>query len=150
MQAMFNQQRLQIMSLGVHHNKYPDDYLFTWEKGVYPFMNDTDGSVTPMPHECYAEFFKVKKETVDKVTKYLDDMWLAKTVPTFYELEGKFGGKFGSEDGRCALINICRYMYLRKGFDKDFWKTILTPEQHPSEASSLCCPFDREHDINFI
>lgn len=150
MQALFNQQRLQIMSLGVHHHEYTDDYLYAWDRGVYPSINDTDGSVNPMPHECYPEFFKVKKETVDKVLKYLDDKWLEKDVPTFYELEEHFGGKWGKEDGRLALTSICRYAYLSESFDDEFWKKLLTPMQHPSEASLICRRLDRESDIYFI
>lgn len=149
MQALFNQQRIQIMSLGVDQEKFSDDYLFAWEAGVYPFFSDTDGSVTPMPHECYPEFFKVKKEVVDKVTKYLDDKWLDKKVPTFYELEEEFGGKWGEEDGRMALIGICRYAFLRGSFNSEFWDTLLTPMEHPSEASSIRRKLDRERDIYF-
>lgn len=150
MQALFNQQRLQIMSLGVHHSEYTDDYLYAWGEGVYPLFNDTDGSVNPMPHESYPDFFKVKKETVQRVITYLDEKWLAKTVPTFYELEDEFGGKWGEEDGRMALIGICRYAYLRGGFDKSFWNKLLTPMKHPSEASSISRSFNREQDIYFI
>ncbi|AXR06661.1 hypothetical protein [Salinimonas sediminis] len=149
MQALFNQQRLQIKSLGVHHDEYTDAYLYAWEEGVYPFFNDTDGSVPPMPHECYEEFFKIKKEHVKKVLFFLDEKWLEKAVPTFWELEDEFGGKWREEYGRSALIGICRYAFLRGSFDKSFWKKLLTPMQHPSEASYICQPFDRQNEIFF-
>ena len=150
MQAMFNQQRLQIMSLGIHHKEYDDGYLYAWESGVYPWFSDTDGSVNQMPHECYPEFFKVKTETVQAVLKYLDDKWLAKEVPTFYELEEYFGGKWDEESGRCALLDICRYAFLSRRFDKSVWDKLLTLMQHPSEASSMCQPLDRKRDIYFM
>ncbi|PCI58871.1 MAG: hypothetical protein COB35_12700 [Gammaproteobacteria bacterium] len=150
MQALFNQQRLQIMGLGVHHNEYDDGYLYAWESGVYPWFSDTDGSVNQMPHECYAEFFKVKKETVQNVLNYLDEKWLAKDIPTFYELEERFGGKWDEENGRIALLVICRYAFLSRRFDKTLWDKLLKPMQHPSEASSICSPLKRDSDIYFM
>lgn len=34
MEALFIQQRLQIMNLGVHHNEFSDSYLQAWESGA--------------------------------------------------------------------------------------------------------------------
>jgi len=150
MQAMFNQQRLQIMSLGVHHDEYDDGYLYAWESGVYPWFNDTDGSVNQMPHECYPEFFKVSKEVVQNVLNYLDEKDLAGEVPTFYQLEDHFGGKWNEESGRMALLGICRYAFLSDRFGKEFYDKLLTPMQHPSEASSMCRPLKRDSNIYFM
>lgn len=150
MQAMFNQQRYQILSLGVHHDEFEDGYLYAWESGVYPWFSDTDGSVCQMPHECYPEFFKVKKETVQTVLTYLDDKELEGDVPTFYQLEDHFGGKWNEESGRMALIGICRYAFLSNRFGKEMYNKLLTPMQHPSEASSICRPLKREQDIYFM
>ena len=152
MQAMFNQQRLQIMSLGVHHGEFTDAYLYAWEQGVYPFFEDTDGSVNQMPHEVYAEFFQKSKDKVDKLSKLLDDLWLKNEVPTFYELEDMVNVRCGSSEWeRMDLIKICRYMYLMGGtFDDNFWNTLLTPTQHPSEASSIKRKFNRKEDLYFM
>lgn len=151
MQAMFNQQRLQIMDLGFHQDKFSDAYLYAWQESVYPFFEDTDGSVPQMPHEVYEDFFIKTKEKVDSLSKLLDDLWLKKEVPTFYELESLLNVRGSSEWERMDLIKICRYMYLQIGsFDNDFWEAILTPMQHPSEASSITRPFERDQNVYFM
>ena len=151
MQAMFNQQRLQIMSLGVHQSEFTDAYLYAWYENVYPFFEDTDGSVPQMPHEIYEEFFLINKAKVDALTKLLDDLWLKKNVPTFYELEDILDVRGDSEWERIDLLKICRYMFLQIGtFDNAFWKKLLTPMQHPSEAASITRKFDRKSDVYFI
>ncbi|MDE9457727.1 hypothetical protein [Xenorhabdus bovienii] len=35
MNAMFIQQRIQIMHIAKHHCEYTDAYLYAWEAGVY-------------------------------------------------------------------------------------------------------------------
>jgi len=150
MQAMFNQQRLQIMSLGVHHDEYSDAYLYAWSEGIYPFFEDTDGSVFQMPHEVYEEFFQLSRAKVDIISKYLDDMWLEKKIPTFYELENKFNTRARDEWSRIDLIHICRYLFLHDSFDGHFWRTLLTPMEHPSEAASIIRKFNRVDDVYFM
>lgn len=150
MKALYNQQRLQILSLGLHQKEFTDSYLFAWYKGVYPLFEDTDGSEAEMPHEVHAESFRITKEKVDYLTKLLDDAWIAKSVPTFYELENDLGIRYSGEWSRMDLINICKYLYLKDdSWDKDFWETLLQPQEHPSEARSIIRKFDRNKDIYF-
>ncbi|MBK5142988.1 hypothetical protein I2494_04525 [Budviciaceae bacterium BWR-B9] len=148
LQALFNQQRLQILELGTVHDKFSDDYLFAWEIGVYPYFQDTDGTVFQAPHEVYKSNFVVSPEQVKDVFYYLCERWNAQETPTFYQLEKYYGGKFGGVYGRPSLIFICRYAYLHGCFDKTFWNTLLKSGQHPSEASSITSPYDRD-DILF-
>lgn len=152
MEALFIQQRLQIMNLGVHHDEFSDSYLHAWESGTYPLLQDTDGSVIRMPHEPYAEFFKTPKDKVQRLFDRLCTAWDAKEELTFYALEDELGvhGGYGSEWDRVDLIKICRYLYLERSFDEEFWKTLLTPMEHPSEASSILREFNRERDIYFM
>lgn len=144
MNAMYTQQRLQVLSLGVHHDEFSDAYLYAWYEGVYPFFEDTDGSVQRMPHEHYQSQFLVSREKVDELSKYLDDCWLKGKVPTFYDLEDRYTGW-----SRSDLIDICRYMFLRRMFDSQFWGQLLTPMQHPSEAAGITRALNREEDIYF-
>ncbi|WP_140919142.1 hypothetical protein [Limnobaculum xujianqingii] len=148
LQALFNQQRIQILELGVIHNKFSNDYLFAWESGVYPFFADTDGTVLPYPHEVYKTNFIVSPERVKKVFDYLCECWDNKNIPTFYELEDYFGGKYDSVYGRGVLVDCCRYFFLHTCFDKKFWQILLTPMKHPAEAAYLASTFDRD-DILF-
>ncbi|MFV7771606.1 hypothetical protein [Shewanella marisflavi] len=150
LEAMFTQQRLQVLSLGVHHGEFSNHYLYAWHNGIYPFFEDGDGSVLKMPHEHYPEQFQISREKVDELSKYLDDCWLKKEVPTFYELESKFEVNLPSSPwSRIDLLYICRYMKLDDAFDEDFWAALLVPGQHPSEAASILQPFNRKSDIYF-
>lgn len=50
-QLLFVQQKLQILHLGKHFDEFSDSYLYAWDRGVYPSISDTDGSVNRKPHE---------------------------------------------------------------------------------------------------
>ncbi|SUP87868.1 Uncharacterised protein [Yersinia pseudotuberculosis] len=152
MNAMFIQQRIQIMHIALHHGKYTDSYLYAWESGVYPLINDTDGSVPQMPHEPYGEFFTTSKQKVEFLLKRLDDAWLKKERLTFYALEDELGVRGFSSTGwdRGNLLVICKYLYLDGCFDDDFWKTLTTNGECPSEAHSIIRKFDRTEDIYFM
>ncbi|GAA4882570.1 hypothetical protein [Ferrimonas pelagia] len=150
MDAMFTQQRLQVLSLGVHHNEYTDAYLYAWEKSVYPLMQDSDDSVAPMPHQHYTKQFIVSESKVNEIYQYLEQCWLDNAVPTYYELENEFRFRItGFGWGRMDLVHICRYLHLNGSFDGEFWKKLLTPGKHPSELGSTSRQFDRKREILF-
>ncbi len=149
-EAMFTQQRLQVLSLGISENAFTDHYLYAWYTGVYPACEDTDGSCIKMPHEHYPDQFLTSRQKVEELTAYLDECWQKKDFPTFYELERKFEVSMDrSEWRRRDLLYICRYLKLDDSFDEQLWRTLLTPGQHPSEAQSIIRQFDRNRDINF-
>ncbi|MDX7786026.1 hypothetical protein [Aeromonas caviae] len=148
--ALFTHQRLQILSLAVHHDEYSDAYLYAWYSGVYPFFEDTDGSVMRKPHEHYKEQFRISAEKVDELSLFLDQCELNDEVPTFYELEEHFRTRYReSEWSRSDLLKICRYFFLRGMWHEDFWKKVIAPMKHPSEAASIVRKFDRKSDIYF-
>tara|TARA_R110002033_G_scaffold17587_1_gene47653 strand:+ start:1106 stop:1597 length:492 start_codon:yes stop_codon:yes gene_type:complete len=156
-EALFIQQRLQILHLGVHHKKFTDSYLYAWYNGVYPINEDSDGSVLKRPHEVYEEFFRVSKSKVDTLCEYLYKMFDNGKVHTFYELEDEFGVSSSTngmhlnhEWSRGDLLEICRYLHLEDSFDETFWSSLLTPGQHPTEARSIIRSFNREADIYFM
>ncbi|MDC9621525.1 hypothetical protein PSI22_07700 [Xenorhabdus sp. XENO-7] len=149
--AMFIQQRIQVLHLGMHHDTYPDAYLYAWESGVYPFLSDTDGSVPRKPHEPYFDFFQVSKSKGESLIKRLDDAWLAEEELTFYGLEDELKIQLGfSEWSRSDLLHLCRYFYLNKLFDAQFWKILTTNGKCPTEAHSITYPFDKAQDIYFM
>lgn len=121
-------------------DRLSDGYVFAWDRGVYPW-ND-EGTDLHVPFEPY---FRVSKEMGHELSQYLDEKWLSKEVPTFYELETYYGVRLGRTLWtRGALLVSCRYMFLNELFDKPFWKKLLTPTQHPTEASVITRKFDRE------
>ena len=149
--ALFIQQRIQILHLGVHHNTYTNAYLYAWESSVFPFLSDTDGSVPLQPHEPYSDFFRVSKSKCEFLSKRLDDAWLAKEKITFYGLEDELKVNAGTSGwSRSDLLHICRYLYLDKCFDKEFWNTMTTNGECPAEAHSITNSFDRKVDIYFM
>jgi antitoxin MazE len=77
---------------------------------------------------------------VTELSKFLDDSWLKKEVPSFYKLEDYYkvrsGGGFWD---RMRLIHSCRYMFLKGMFDQEFWEVIKF--RQPSEADSITSKF---------
>lgn len=151
MDALFIQQRLQVLHIGKHHDEFGDAYLYAWESGVYPLMSDTDGSVPRRPHEPYSRFFTISKEKVEFLLKRLSKAWRENAGLTFYDLEDELGVRSFSDGGwdRCDLIHICRYFYLDGCFDKIFWEILVENGKCPSEALSLTSELDRDFDIYF-
>lgn len=74
-QLLFVQQRFQILHLGKHFDEFSGSYLYARERGVYPYFDDTDGSVNRKPHELYPEFFSVSKEEVKFLTDRFNTAW---------------------------------------------------------------------------
>ncbi|HDS1208905.1 TPA: hypothetical protein QDZ84_003958 [Shewanella algae] len=148
MDAMFTQQRLQVLTLGVHNGEFTDSYLYAWHESVYPFRQDRDDSVACMPHQHYANQFTISKDKVEKLAYYLDECWLESKVPTFGELETRFNSRgINPEFEKMDLILICRYLLLDKAFDKQFWDKLLDKESCPPELRIT--KFDRKKDIFF-
>lgn len=149
--ALFIQQRIQVLHLGVHHDAYPNAYIYAWESGVYPFLSDSDGSIPNRPHEPYPDFFQISKEKGEFLVKRLDDAWLAEEKITFYGLEDELNVRIGSSEWcRTDLLHLCRYFYLENLFDKNFWKILTTNGDCPTEAHSIMATFDKDMDIYFI
>ncbi|EEA8075697.1 hypothetical protein [Enterobacter hormaechei] len=150
MQALFNQQRIQIMHIGKHHDEFSNAYLYAWESGVYPALHDTDGSIPQKPHEPFADFFTTSKEKTLFLAKRLDDAWIKKERLTFYALEDEFQVRYKPEWERGDLLGICRYFYLDHRFDQKFWETLITNGECPSEAHGIIDVFERGEDIYFM
>jgi hypothetical protein len=114
--------------------RLPAAYLYALDERMFPYFHQNwcAGEDPFLP--CY----QVSKDFVTEVVEELDRLWLAtdEQVPTFYELEEKYGrGK------RAELIDVVRYSYLNGGFDAAFYERILTPMEHPTEASGICREF---------
>ena len=134
MKALFAQQRAQIIQMRASGTGVIDDaYAYAWVGGLYPVNHDSDYSVPDRPHENFRDYFLVTDDFANDVIKYLDDRWLDKKCPTFYELEDHYGGR----DKRSDLVKVCRYCYLGGAFDKVLWDALRTPTEHPAEATGI-------------
>jgi hypothetical protein len=142
--SMFTIMRFQILTFALTtqgRKKLDDAYVAGWADSVYPVLHNADW------HKPFADRFKATEQMMDGLVRDLDRRWKAKTVPTYYELEGELC-KAGKWD-RGTLIYACRYVCLRTGaFDADFRSALM--KERPSEASFIGEPFDRDSDLYFI
>ncbi|SGZ09894.1 AbrB/MazE/SpoVT family DNA-binding domain-containing protein [Moritella viscosa] len=133
MQALFNLQKANILENG---GEYSNDYLFAWEHSVYPFFDDTNGSVNQNPHECYEEFFLLTKEHIDWISDYFDNLFLQnKPFPSFYNLESELL-TYTKQDlkwDRVKLLKACKYLYLGDRFKGELDEMLKL--NSPSEAA---------------
>lgn len=152
MTALFAQQRVQVMHIAKHYNEFTDAYLYAWDRGVYPFLSDTDGSVPVMPHESFSEYFITSREKGIFLIKRLDDAWLTKEKLTFYKLEDELNVSSGysTDWTRSDLLHLCRYFYLDGRFDDSLWRNICKNMECPTEAHFITNSFDRKTDVFFM
>jgi hypothetical protein len=135
---LFNIQRFQILALytsGADRN-VSDSYAYAWAEGVYPLFNES----APW-HNGYEDNFKISASDIRDIHELLCDKWEAKTLVTFYDLEAELGISGASRPGpqwdRIKLMRACRYLYLQRYFDDEFWAKMLEPGRHPGEASGI-------------
>jgi len=146
---MYEMARFQVLTAALSpgvEDRLPESYVFAWDYEVYPFSDA--GAHLHVPFEPY---FRVGKEKFEELSKFLDDRWLDTKVPTFYELEAHFETHLGRSGwDRGMLISTCRYMYLNDLFDAGFWKVLLTPGKHPTEASAILRKFNPAKDLLLV
>lgn len=139
---LFLNQKFNILQMKINHDLIMDAYAFAWHEGVYPAFNDDAEWHLP-----YEQFFDVSAEMLGELAKQLDDAWLPKSIPTFYELEERYITE-GSNWTRSLLISACKYMRLAGLFDADLWKIVCKESKCPTEAHTIIRPF-RKGDIYF-
>ncbi|WP_417464142.1 CopG family ribbon-helix-helix protein [Kordiimonas sp.] len=132
------------MSLNPHTEKLVSDaYVYAWQYRLFPFQESSE------TEDVFKDDFDIKEEEILDLVKYLDRLWMRKEVPTFYELEDYYGVSSYTTSGwtRFKLIVCCRYLYLHNSFDTAFWNKLISPMEHPAEASIINEQMDREKDI---
>jgi antitoxin MazE len=135
--------KLQILTVALTPGTGPkvvsDAYLYAWAEDVYPIMHESMEW-----HKPFAAAFSVSSEMMDHLSELLDKSWRRKEVLSFYKLEDYFELRLGQSDwSRASLMQACRYMYLERAFDQEFWKHVLKRGDHPMEAGSITRKFDR-------
>ncbi|TNL06676.1 hypothetical protein CYD30_19770 [Kosakonia cowanii] len=150
-QLLFVQQKLQILHLGKHFDEFSDSYLYAWDRGVYPSISDTDGSVNRKPHELYPECFSISREEVRFLIKRFNTAWDNGEKLSFYKLEDELHVKSHSTSGwtRGKLLRISRYLFLEECYDSSFWSALTKNGECPIEAHGIQSKFDRDSDIFF-
>lgn len=137
--AIFNLQRFQILNTKINETTnvlIPNSYAYAWYEKLFPFLDDYD------LHYDLEEYFEIKKEKVDSISLWADKLWRDKKYQTFYEYENYYRyQKKDLEIYRHDLIATFRYLFLSETFDDIFWKTLIKPEEHPTEASRIIKDF---------
>jgi hypothetical protein len=146
---MYEMARFQVLTAALTagmEDRIPQSYVYAWDSEVYPF-SDSGANL----HVPFEPFFRVGKERSEELSSFLDDRWVRKKVPTFYELEDHFEIRFGRSGwDRGMLITACRYMHLNGLFDPTFWRKLLTAGQHPTEASVVVRKFNPSRDLLLV
>ena len=120
-----------------------DAYIYAWQSSVYPLFHEG-----ARLHAPFSDQFAVPSEKVDELSKFLDDRWLKKETPSFYQVESYYDVRMGYGFwDRMKLIHVCRYMFLDGAFDEEFWAALLRGSDHPTEAKSITRKFERPRDI---
>lgn len=126
---------------------YDDSYVFAIANSVYPiyheekyFETDPERIKENLP---YYDTYKIPESVVTELVEFLDKKWSEKEPVTFYQLEGIYRNSWQGENLRPDLIRCLRYFFLNGGFDEEFWDTILTPMEYPTEASRITKQFDK-------
>lgn len=118
-------QIIQFYRLDPEKSQISNSFAYALSNDCYPFFHSDEEM------DIYSECFKIKKELIEKIVKFIDNDWLKKKYYTFYELEDIFGHGL-----RVELIVILRYCFLDNRFGGDeFWKKMLS--FCPAEATSL-------------
>lgn len=128
--AAFQLMRFQILTAAHSESvgqKLSAAYIYAWDRGIFPSIHEGADW-----HKPFIDYFDVGQDMVDDLIKVLDENKF-----TFYELEDYYDN---SEWDRAQLIGACRYLFLSEYFDFD-WNRLLTPMEHPTEASSITRPF---------
>jgi hypothetical protein len=135
----FTSVKLQLMlaaKLPNSENYLSDAFIFAFSFDIFPAFSD-DQILWAEPFEpC----FSITKDMMIGLGNYLDDFSQRNQTLTFYQLEKAYRSK---EWGRNELIMACRYLYLNKMFT-DLWDALLTPQEHPVEASIITKELNRD------
>lgn len=142
--SIFNLQRFQILQTKLNpatSGQIPNDYAYAWYEKLYPIMEEND------LHEDLAPYFSITKEQADEIAGFADSEWLQKRYYSFYQYEEYYKVRTFPVMGisRHTLIAVFRYMYLGGAFDAQFWNTLLTPMQYPTEAGGITRSFDSSY-----
>lgn len=135
-QALYEIQRTQII-LGYYNSaSFMDPALvFSYENRIYPYFHE---SHLPTNADVYAGCYAIEKMFIDSVIKYITSFLeegSLRDIPTFLELEYKFGGQ------REALADIIRYSFLSGCFVPDLYRKIESG--CPQEVRVLTRPYAR-------
>ncbi len=110
---------------------------FAYYHRVAPIFHE-NGARETYGSDPFDEVYAVKRDFVDKVTKYVDERSRANDLEAigFYKLEDKFGGY---KTNRMELVFVLEYARINRLFDDTVWTAIQ--KNAPVEANSLEATF---------
>ena len=141
---MNNEKEFQLMRLMVltSSKNFSSSYVYALDRKVYPYLHETDF------HLPFEDHFDLKKDEIQNLSEFLDQKWLNKENLSFYDLESQYDARGSSTNwDRIKLLKGCRYLYLLKLFDDNFWKTLCKRGDSPCEAESIIREVDLEDEL---
>lgn len=139
---LFLNQKFNIMKLKIdpeNSHCICDAYAYAWQNDVYPILDE--GAHW---HEPYENCFKVTKDMLNELLKYLAKNFDEDVFFNFYNLEDHYQARYENESNgwsRCRLIDAMRYIFLSGSFSPQFWAKLLETGRHPSEAGIICAKY---------
>lgn len=112
---------------------FPLSYLYAVARRIAPIFQARGAAEEDPFDECYEADFAF----VEAVTKWMDEEWLAKRTPSFYDMERKFG-----RERRASLLSVVRYCALDDLMDAPFYAALLKNGECPTEALQAARAFE--------
>lgn len=148
--AQIRRQQIVEAKLNLHvRDIYPDSYAYAVANSVCPFQHE-DAGLLEHHNRLDEQFpfrstYAVTYEQIVELATLLDTHWRQGTTITFYAVEDHYrsaGRRWTGPSLRMDLIHCCRYMYLCRLFDENFWTQFVS--NAPVEANDLNRAFDPE------
>jgi hypothetical protein len=144
--ALFTMMRFNVLTAALNPHtasRFTDAYVYAWDALVYPAMDDGADW-----HHPFKDDFRVTLDMMVELSKFLDDLWLAKKTISFWKLEEHFQVRHGNGPwDRSALLHACKYFRLYGMFDDDFFDALTKNGESPVEAQSIVSKWDRDGEL---
>ena len=152
LRALADIRRSQIVAIKANaatEDLYSDAFVHAVLHSVYPaYHEDVTGTGLARDEALrlfpFHDTYDVPEETVLEIGGFLDARWMAKEAITFRDLEKLYSDRsWPGTNLRNDLINICRYLFLRRMLDGDnFWRNFM--KDAPSQALDITREWSRD------
>lgn len=112
------------------NSDYSNAFAFAIKNDIFPICDLYFYALSE-----YENNFKINKQTISDIYIDLQNHYDNNKKISFNNLNYTIGDTYSSNGDK--LIDICRYFFLSKKFDKDFWNIFLYTESHSLEVYSI-------------
>lgn len=125
-----NRQIIQSIESDATKAEYYQGYLYAIKNGMYPIFDADREDREEI--ELYSDFYAIKKDVIETVTKEVDELYLKKVFKNFdYWLD--FLKEECDADDLEKIFNYCKLSRRFVGYE-DFWKVLDERKKNPVES----------------